>query len=98
MFIEFRGPKALLNLHGCRQTAPYSPELEPDIVLTQAHASGVDETCTTFGDRRRWQHSVALGGCITLHWVAELMHSASSPVRCDQASPARYCASCRRPG
>jgi hypothetical protein len=31
----------------CRQTAPYSPELEPDIVLTQPHASGVDETLHT---------------------------------------------------
>jgi len=39
-----------------RQTAPYSPELEPHIVLTQPHASGVGETCTPFGDRRRWQH------------------------------------------
>jgi hypothetical protein len=32
--------------------------------------------CTPFGDRRRWQHSVALdalGGRITLHWVAELI-------------------------
>jgi hypothetical protein len=48
----------------CRQTAPYSPELEPDIVLTKPHASGVDETCTPFGDRRRWQHSVALDGRI----------------------------------
>jgi len=38
------------DLHGCRQTAPYSPELEPDIVLTQPHASGVDETCTPLGD------------------------------------------------
>jgi hypothetical protein len=32
----------------------YSPELEPDIVLP-SQASGVDETCTPFGDRRRWQ-------------------------------------------
>ena len=31
----------------CRQTAPYSPELEPDIVLTQLHASGVDEILHT---------------------------------------------------
>jgi hypothetical protein len=53
-----------------RQTAPYSPELEPDIVLTRPHVSGVDETCTPFGDRRRWQHSVALDGSITLHLVA----------------------------
>jgi hypothetical protein len=56
-----------------RQTAPYSPELEPDIVLTQPHASGVDEICIPFGDRRRWQHNFALGGSITLHWVAELI-------------------------
>jgi hypothetical protein len=31
----------------CRQTAPYSPELEPDIVLTQPDASGVDEILYT---------------------------------------------------
>jgi hypothetical protein len=31
----------------CRQTAPYSPDLEPDIVLTQSHFSGVDETLHT---------------------------------------------------
>ena len=30
-----------------RQSAPYSPEFEPDIVLTQPHASGVDETLHT---------------------------------------------------
>src|SRR6267154_2248871 len=48
----------------------YSPELEPHILLTQPHASGVDETCTPFGDRRRWQHSVALDGSIPLHWMA----------------------------
>jgi hypothetical protein len=47
-----------------RQTAPYSPEFEPDIVLTQALAFGVD--------RRRW-HFFALGGSTTLHCVAELM-------------------------
>ena len=34
----------------CRQTAPYALEFEPDIILTQPHASGVDETCTPFGD------------------------------------------------
>jgi len=34
------------QLQDGRQTAPYSLELEPDIVLTQPHASGVDETCT----------------------------------------------------
>ena len=49
-------------------------ELEPDIVLTATataapHASGVDEICTPFGERRRWQHSVALDGSITLHLV-----------------------------
>jgi hypothetical protein len=33
-----------------RQTAPYALEFEPDIILTQPHASGVDETCTPFGD------------------------------------------------
>src|SRR5258705_13665198 len=38
------------DLHGSRQTAPYALELEPDIVLTQPHASGVDETCTPLGD------------------------------------------------
>ena len=47
-----------------RQTAPYSPEFEPDIALTQPHASSVDETCTPFGDRRRWQHDSALDGRI----------------------------------
>ena len=57
-----------------RQTAPYSPELEPDIVLTEPHASRVDETCTPFGDRRGpkvaallctwWPHNAALGGRI----------------------------------
>jgi hypothetical protein len=30
-----------------RQTARYSPELEPDIVLTQLHASCVDEILHT---------------------------------------------------
>ena len=45
--MEVRGPKALLNLHGGRQSAPYSRELEPDIVLTQQHASGVDEILHT---------------------------------------------------
>ena len=65
----------------CRQTAPYSPELEPDIVLTQPHASGVDEICIPFGDRRRWQHNFALGGSIALHWVAELIaFSRNKPV------------------
>jgi hypothetical protein len=49
----------------CRQTAPYSPELEPDIVLTQPHASGVDETCTPL--------VIAEGGSIPLHWMAELI-------------------------
>src|SRR6266702_540714 len=76
-----------LTYHGSRQAAPYSPELEPDIVLTQPHASGVDETCTPFGDRRRWQHSIALdgsitfalGGRITLHWVAELSAFSKRP-------------------
>ena len=48
-----------------RQTAPYSPELEPDIVLTQPHASGVDETCTPL--------VIAEGGSIPLHWMAELI-------------------------
>jgi hypothetical protein len=47
------------------QTAPYSPELEPDIVLTQPHASGVDETCTPL--------VIAEGGSIPLHWMAELI-------------------------
>ena len=41
------------------------PELEPDIVLTQPHASGVDETCTTL--------VIAEGGSIPLHWMAELI-------------------------
>jgi hypothetical protein len=30
-----------------RQTAPYSPELEPDIVLTELNASDVDENLHT---------------------------------------------------
>jgi hypothetical protein len=46
----------------CRQTAPYSPELEPDIVLTQPHASCVDETCTPL--------VIAESGSIPLHWMA----------------------------
>jgi hypothetical protein len=35
---------------------------------TTPHAFGVDDTLHT-----KWQHSVALGGSITLHWVAELI-------------------------
>ena len=47
----------------CRPTAPYSPELEPDIVLIEPHASGVDEI---------FAHPlvIAEGGSITLHLVA----------------------------
>jgi hypothetical protein len=37
----------------------YSPEFEPDIVLTEPHASGVDETCTHL--------LIAEGGNIPLH-------------------------------
>jgi len=49
-----------------RQTAPYSPVLEPDIVLIEPqtaapHAFGVDDTL---------QHDVAFSGTITLHGVA----------------------------
>jgi hypothetical protein len=55
------------------------PEFEPDIVLTQPHTSGVDETCLPFGDRRRWQHSVARYGRITLHWMAQLMAFSKQP-------------------
>ncbi len=47
-------PEALYELFrtGREQTAPYSPELEPDIVLNRTataapHASGVDETLHT---------------------------------------------------
>jgi hypothetical protein len=54
-----------MKLPYCRQTAPYSPELEPDIVLTQPHASGVNETCTPL--------VIAEGGSIPLHWMAELI-------------------------
>jgi hypothetical protein len=43
----------------CRQSAPYSPEFEPDIGLTEPHASGVDETCTHL--------LIAEGGNIPLH-------------------------------
>ena len=58
-------PHLTETYHGSRQTAPYSPELEPDIVLTQPHASGVDEICTTL--------VIAEGGSIPLHWMAELI-------------------------
>src|SRR6266478_5579617 len=58
-------PHLTETYHGSRQTAPYSPELEPDIVLTQPHASGVDETCTRL--------VIAEGGSIPLHWMAELI-------------------------
>jgi hypothetical protein len=54
-----------------RQTAPYSSELEPEIVLIEPqpwHAFGVDDILQT-----RWQHNVALSGSIPLHWVAELI-------------------------
>ena len=46
---ELVPPKSLLVtlFPVCRQTAPYSPELEPDIVLTQLHVSGVDEILHT---------------------------------------------------
>ncbi|MCU1250701.1 MAG: hypothetical protein JWQ49_3730, partial [Edaphobacter sp.] len=36
------------------------------------YASGVDETLHTVGDRRRWQHSVALGFlfyCVKMRWI-----------------------------
>jgi hypothetical protein len=54
--------------------APYSPGLEPDIVLTEpqprprAPAAWM-RLCRPLGKRRRWQHSVpfALDGSITLH-------------------------------
>ena len=47
-----------------RQTAPYSPEVEPDIAMAEPqteapHAFGVDDTSHT-----RWQHNAALGGRI----------------------------------
>src|SRR6266851_4073587 len=58
-----------------RQPAPYSPELEPDIVLTEPQPRHRTppawiRLCTPLGDLRRWQHSVALDGSITLHLVA----------------------------
>jgi hypothetical protein len=43
-----------------------------------AHAFGVDEILRTFGDRRRWQHSIALDGSITLHLVEKLIPFSSS--------------------
>jgi hypothetical protein len=54
------------------------PELEPDIVLTEPqprHGTPPAWTrlCTPFCARRRWQHSAALDGSITLQWVAELI-------------------------
>jgi hypothetical protein len=71
---------------GCRQTAPYAPELEPDLRpnLTQLRHRTPPawiRFCTPFGDSRRWQHDFALDGSITLHlvaawtlhWVAELI-------------------------
>jgi hypothetical protein len=64
MDLSFRAVAGGLRVDG-RQTAPYSPELEPDIVLTQPHASGVDETCTPL--------VIAEGGSIPLHWMAELI-------------------------
>jgi hypothetical protein len=47
-----------------RQTAPYSHEFEPDIILTQPHASGVDETLHTL-------LVIADGGSIPLHSMAD---------------------------
>ena len=52
-----------------RQTAPYSPELEPDMVLTQPDASDVDETCIPL----KVASFRCTEGRITLHWVAELI-------------------------
>ena len=59
----------------CRQTAPYSPELEPDIVLTQPHASGVNETCTPL--------VIAEGGSIPLRRMttARYRHAADERKR-----------------
>ena len=62
---SYEEARAVAQLLSGRQTAPYSPELEPDIVLTQPHASGVDETCTPL--------VIAEGGSIPLHWMAELI-------------------------
>jgi hypothetical protein len=48
-FVQINNENALLVTYRpvCRPTAPYSPELEPDIVLIQPHASGVDEILHT---------------------------------------------------
>ena len=62
----------------CRQTATYSPEFEPDIVVTEPQPRHRTPPAwmrlyTPFGDRRRWQRNFALGGSIKLHWAADLI-------------------------
>jgi hypothetical protein len=54
-----------------RQTAPYSLEFEPDVLIEPQPRHRTPSAwmirCT------RWQHSIAIGSSITLHWVAELI-------------------------
>jgi hypothetical protein len=63
---------------GRRQTAPYSPAADSNHILIEPWlrrrpTSAWMRFCPSFGDRRRWHHSVALDGSITLHRVAELI-------------------------
>jgi hypothetical protein len=85
-FIEpERGALVVLRVDR-RQTAPYSPVPDSDLVLIEPRLrhrtpSAWMRFCTPFGDRQRWQHFVALGGSITLHWVAELIAFSNDFIR-----------------
>jgi hypothetical protein len=54
----------------CRQTAPYSPELEPDIVLIEPQPRHRTPSAWMIFLRTGWQHNVAFSGSIPLHGMA----------------------------